>query len=224
MLKSRICSVVSVLPAVGVHGTPEGVQKLSKGGVHRPSKSTQRLYLQGAHDNRNAHHRSGGRVHKGAHGLFSGCTRQQKRTSGGSVHRDAGRLHHSSALCQLYVLRGTCCVGWRCLSTPSPERRLLSCSYDLRATRLYSLKWYHNGTEFYRYVPTERNAPINIQPTHKFSVTEVSRDERRVTVSLTKLRVSASGQYRCEVIAEHPSFRTEFAAANMTVLSEYSEP
>ncbi|XP_047470496.1 uncharacterized protein LOC125026238 [Penaeus chinensis] len=47
----------------------------------------------------------------------------------------------------------------------------LSCSYDLRATRLYSLKWYHNGTEFYRYVPTERNHPTYIKPTFKFSVT-----------------------------------------------------
>ncbi|XP_071524329.1 uncharacterized protein [Panulirus ornatus] len=47
---------------------------------------------------------------------------------------------------------------------------LLRCSYDLRATRLYSLKWYHNGTEFYRYVPTERKRPINIRPSHKFSV------------------------------------------------------
>lgn len=46
----------------------------------------------------------------------------------------------------------------------------LSCSYDLSATRLYSLKWYHNGTEFYRYVPTEREQPINIQPSHKFTV------------------------------------------------------
>ncbi|XP_042229475.1 uncharacterized protein LOC121871322, partial [Homarus americanus] len=96
----------------------------------------------------------------------------------------------------------------------------LSCSYDLRATRLYSLKWYHNGTEFYRYVPTERNTPMNIKPSHKFSVTELFRNDQRVTLSLTQLAVSASGQYRCEVIAEHPSFRTEWYRATMTVLRE----
>ncbi|KAK8746639.1 hypothetical protein OTU49_017116, partial [Cherax quadricarinatus] len=95
----------------------------------------------------------------------------------------------------------------------------LSCSYDLRARRLYSLKWYHNDTEFYRYVPTERNTPINIKPTHKFSVTELFRNDQRVTLSLTRLSVSASGEYRCEVIAEHPSFRTEWYRASMTVLS-----
>ncbi|XP_069949614.1 uncharacterized protein [Cherax quadricarinatus] len=100
----------------------------------------------------------------------------------------------------------------------------LTCSYDLRSTRLYSLKWYHNGTEFYRYVPTERNRPINIKPSHKFSVTEVFRNEHRVMLSLTRLTVSASGDYRCEVIAEHPSFRTETSNAPMTVLGEPLTP
>ncbi|XP_068213305.1 uncharacterized protein [Palaemon carinicauda] len=100
----------------------------------------------------------------------------------------------------------------------------LSCTYDLRATRLYSLKWYHNYTEFYRYVPTERNRPINIQPSHKFSVIEEFRNDARVTITLAQLRVSASGQYRCEVIAEHPSFRTEAKSANMTVLREPLAP
>ncbi|XP_068212979.1 uncharacterized protein [Palaemon carinicauda] len=100
----------------------------------------------------------------------------------------------------------------------------LSCSYDLRATRLYSLKWYHNNTEFYRYVPTERNRPINIQPSHKFSVTELFRNDARVTLSLNQLTVSASGIYRCEVIAEHPSFRTETDSAPMTVLRDPLTP
>ncbi|XP_066950941.1 uncharacterized protein [Macrobrachium rosenbergii] len=100
----------------------------------------------------------------------------------------------------------------------------LSCSYNLSSTRLYSLKWYHNGTEFYRYVPTERNTPINIKPSHKFSVTELFRNDARVTLSLTRLSVSASGLYRCEVIAEHPSFRTETVTAPMTVLREPLTP
>ncbi|XP_042878744.1 uncharacterized protein LOC122257507, partial [Penaeus japonicus] len=96
----------------------------------------------------------------------------------------------------------------------------LSCSYDLRATRLYSLKWYHNRTEFYRYVPTERIRPVYIGPSHKFSVKELFRSDQRVTLSLTRLSVTASGQYRCEVIAEHPSFRTEAGTASMTVLRD----
>ncbi|KAG7177709.1 putative Immunoglobulin V-set domain-containing protein 4 [Homarus americanus] len=93
----------------------------------------------------------------------------------------------------------------------------VSCFYDLRTTKLYSLKWYHNSTEFYRYVPTERNRAINIKPTHKFSVAELFRNERQVSLSLTKLAIAATGHYRCEVIAEHPSFRTEASTASMTV-------
>ncbi|XP_042204645.1 uncharacterized protein LOC121854213 [Homarus americanus] len=104
------------------------------------------------------------------------------------------------------------------------DQATLSCSYDLRATRLYSLKWYHNGTEFYRYVPTELNRPIYIKPSHKFYVTELVRNEQQVTLSLTKLTVSASGHYRCEVIAEHPSFRTEASTASMVVMSEPLAP
>ncbi|KAK8378380.1 hypothetical protein O3P69_011097 [Scylla paramamosain] len=58
------------------------------------------------------------------------------------------------------------------------------------------------------------------QATPKFTVNELFRDDKRVTLSLTRLSVSASGQYRCEVIAEHPSFRTEWHKATMTVLRQ----
>ena len=44
----------------------------------------------------------------------------------------------------------------------------LECDFDLGSVQLYSLKWYHNKTEFYRYVPTERERPINIKPTNNF--------------------------------------------------------
>ncbi|CAL4111781.1 unnamed protein product, partial [Meganyctiphanes norvegica] len=101
------------------------------------------------------------------------------------------------------------------------DEAVLKCQYDLRATRLYSLKWYHNNTEFYRYVPTERTKPINIKPgSTQFLVHEISRTDTQVTLIVKKLTASASGQYRCEVIAEHPSFRTDSANATMTVLLE----
>ncbi|XP_018014680.2 uncharacterized protein LOC108671624, partial [Hyalella azteca] len=94
----------------------------------------------------------------------------------------------------------------------------LRCVYDMSDTKLYSLKWYHNNTEFYRYVPTERNGPVNIGPTDIFLLHEVSRDARHVTLSLGRLTSAATGTYKCEVLAEHPSFRTKSAQAFMTVL------
>lgn len=32
----------------------------------------------------------------------------------------------------------------------------LNCSYDLESDELYSVKWYKNDTEFYRYIPRDR--------------------------------------------------------------------
>ena len=32
----------------------------------------------------------------------------------------------------------------------------LECIYDLQGDSLYSVKWYRNGQEFYRHIPTDR--------------------------------------------------------------------
>ena len=32
----------------------------------------------------------------------------------------------------------------------------LQCLYDMEGDKLYSIKWYRNGHEFYRYIPTDR--------------------------------------------------------------------
>ena len=50
---------------------------------------------------------------------------------------------------------------------------------------------------------------------------EVSRDNSHVTLSLSKLKPEATGTYRCEVLGEHPTFRTESLHAFMKVLREY---
>ena len=31
----------------------------------------------------------------------------------------------------------------------------MSCKYDLGGDKLYSIKWYRNGNEFYRYIPSD---------------------------------------------------------------------
>ena len=45
----------------------------------------------------------------------------------------------------------------------------LSCSFDLSPKGLYSLKWYHNDEEFYRYVPRDTVRPMVIKSGLKFS-------------------------------------------------------
>lgn len=100
----------------------------------------------------------------------------------------------------------------------------LGCSFHLTGIPIYSLKWYHNGTEFYRFVPSERTQAIRIKSPDDFSVTEAFRGDQRVTLFLSRLTPSASGQYRCEVMAEHPSFLMEAVMGEMTVLREPLSP
>ena len=33
----------------------------------------------------------------------------------------------------------------------------LECKYDLEGSKLYSVKWYKNGEEFYRFMPSMEN-------------------------------------------------------------------
>ena len=49
---------------------------------------------------------------------------------------------------------------------------------------------------------------------------EVARSANKVTIELASLTSAASGEYKCEVIAEHPSFRTDIKVDNMTVLGK----
>ena len=35
------------------------------------------------------------------------------------------------------------------------EDLVLECEYDLEGDHLYSVKWYRNGQEFYRHIPTD---------------------------------------------------------------------
>ena len=37
------------------------------------------------------------------------------------------------------------------------------CSFDMEGDKLYSVKWYRNGKEFYRHIPTD-NPPTGVFP------------------------------------------------------------
>ncbi|XP_063853313.1 uncharacterized protein LOC135096041 [Scylla paramamosain] len=96
----------------------------------------------------------------------------------------------------------------------------LTCHHHLPTAHLYTLKWYHNDSEFYRYVPSDAHSPVFTRSVVQFKAQEAWRGERGVTLTLSSLTSSASGEYKCEVIAEHPSFRTETRAASMRVAGE----
>ncbi|KAL3210908.1 hypothetical protein MRX96_036802 [Rhipicephalus microplus] len=86
-------------------------------------------------------------------------------------------------------------LGLRIVSLDVPQRvsvgreALLKCAYDLEGDLLYSVKWYKDDIEFFRYVPSDR------PPGQYFEVNGIRVD----------------GTYKCEVSADAPSFQTIFA-------------
>uniref|UniRef100_A0A182QG80 Ig-like domain-containing protein n=1 Tax=Anopheles farauti TaxID=69004 RepID=A0A182QG80_9DIPT len=70
----------------------------------------------------------------------------------------------------------------------------LECHYDMEGEALYSVKWYKDGREFYRYVPRDE-PPGSVFP------------QPGITVD-----------YRCEVSAEAPSFQTVSDHGEMMVV------
>ncbi|PSN45910.1 hypothetical protein C0J52_24208 [Blattella germanica] len=93
----------------------------------------------------------------------------------------------------------------------------LECHFDLEGEALYSVKWYKDGNEFFRYVPRD-HPPIQL-----FFLPGVSVDIHNSTESqvvLKSVNLSSTGRYRCEVSAEAPSFQTVSDHGDMTVVGE----
>lgn len=96
------------------------------------------------------------------------------------------------------------------LEVPSPsyvgESVELSCIYELESDKLYSVKWYKNDVEFYRYVPKDW-PPGQFLPISGIRV-DLSKSGMN-SVFLKYIDINTAGVYRCEVSAEAPSFVTE---------------
>ncbi|KAA0194474.1 hypothetical protein HAZT_HAZT005583 [Hyalella azteca] len=139
----------------------------------------------------------------------------------------------------------------RLLRTVIPDYALrggsarLTCDYDAGESSLYSVRWFKDDLEFYRYVP--RSVPsyqvfqrqgfvvdrqgfmVDVScmlkssvPSHEvfqrqgFVVDEGASEASHVVAR--GLQFEASGQYRCEVSAEGPEFTTVIGHGTMLVL------
>ncbi|XP_034473995.1 uncharacterized protein LOC117781357 [Drosophila innubila] len=92
----------------------------------------------------------------------------------------------------------------------------LECLYDLDGEALYSVKWYKDGNEFYRYVP--RDNP----PAQTFRLPGVAVDLHNSSdaiVNLHNVNLQSAGRFRCEVSGEAPSFQTVTEHGDMIVVS-----
>ncbi|XP_012222094.1 cell adhesion molecule 2-like [Linepithema humile] len=112
-------------------------------------------------------------------------------------------------------------VALRMTSLEIPQHVVLNetvrmqCNFNLDKELLYSVKWYKDGHEFYRYTP--RDAPTVLM----FPVAGVNVNTNYSTESsvvLNNVNLTSSGRYRCEVSAEAPAFQTVSDHADMTVV------
>jgi len=85
------------------------------------------------------------------------------------------------------------------------EDVILECLYDLEGDSLYSVKWYRNGQEFYRHIPTDRPQTVVFRQAGLI-VDEYKSTETRIV--LRNVDLTTSGKFRCEVSGEAPLFQT----------------
>ncbi|KAI4503436.1 hypothetical protein M0802_001658 [Mischocyttarus mexicanus] len=102
---------------------------------------------------------------------------------------------------------------------PRWENVTLRCEYDLGGKELYTVKWYKDGNEFFRFMPGSR--PVGEYfPVEGIKVDILQSNGRQVTLhgqnDGTK-RINLDGTYGCEVSSEAPNFLMAYAEANMSV-------
>ncbi|XP_043470000.1 uncharacterized protein LOC122503498 [Leptopilina heterotoma] len=101
---------------------------------------------------------------------------------------------------------------------PRAEVINLLCDYDLDGSELYSVQWYKDGNEFFKFTPFS-NPPGYFYDGSNIFVDIKQSDEKRVTIVNKNRRggTNLAGTYACEVSTEAPLFLTTYVEANMSV-------
>ncbi|XP_018048516.1 PREDICTED: uncharacterized protein LOC108687327 [Atta colombica] len=99
----------------------------------------------------------------------------------------------------------------------SGESVTLSCHYDLEGLALYTIQWFFNDREFYRFIPDRKPPP-------PYSIFDVDGIQVNVSksnshdVTLVNVARELTGTYKCEVSAGSPSYHTGIQRAKMEVV------
>ncbi|XP_024081718.1 uncharacterized protein LOC106660788 [Cimex lectularius] len=89
------------------------------------------------------------------------------------------------------------------------------CKYDLEGEPLYTVKWYQDRAEFFRYVPKE-HPHTKVFPLPGVNVDINASGPDRVV--LRDVQMKLAGKYRCEVSSDAPHFHTKLVSAHMHVV------
>lgn len=103
------------------------------------------------------------------------------------------------------------------------EHATLACEYELISNKLNSVKWYKDGSEFFRYAPMQQPtvSMFKVAGIHVHN-NSIDCDTQSCRIQLWYLQPQSSGVYRCEVSGDAPDFKLVSRVANMTVGGKYS--
>ncbi|KAF0287322.1 hypothetical protein FJT64_014244 [Amphibalanus amphitrite] len=98
---------------------------------------------------------------------------------------------------------------------------MLSCFFKLNwGETVYTVNWYRNGHEFYRFSPGENPSIQTFSQPGIFVDTFASNI---TTVVLRSVPLNSAGRYRCEIAIEAPSYFTVQGHGDMAVIDLPSE-
>ncbi|ROT80863.1 hypothetical protein C7M84_000377 [Penaeus vannamei] len=93
----------------------------------------------------------------------------------------------------------------------------LDCMWEPEKDEMYSVKWYQEGHEFYRYTPSSRD-PIQIFDPPTLDVDRESSWGQRQD---RQRDLGGRGSFHCEVSADAPTFHTASDTAHIRIVGEY---
>ena len=103
----------------------------------------------------------------------------------------------------------------------------------MEGDKLYSVKWYRNGKEFYRHIPSDNPSTAvfrqpglyvdvsNLKESYQeyiLIIQEYKSTETRIV--LRKVDIITAGYYQCEVSGEAPLFQTAKSMNNLKIVGK----
>ncbi|XP_022249329.1 uncharacterized protein LOC111087334 [Limulus polyphemus] len=99
-------------------------------------------------------------------------------------------------------------------TVPRGREVKLTCFYDLEGEKLYSVKWYRDDVEFFRFVPRDKPQQLYF-PLEGIEVDFAKSNKQ--TICIQNVQAETGGKFRCEVSADAPFFKTAAAEKWMAV-------
>ncbi|XP_063861459.1 carcinoembryonic antigen-related cell adhesion molecule 6-like [Scylla paramamosain] len=97
----------------------------------------------------------------------------------------------------------------------------LACRFDLEGANLYSLNWWRGSDQFYQFSPSSPE-PVIVYDSPGITVDR--RDSGQEVVVLRNISHASAGRYKCEVLADYPSFEKHSETTEMKVIDVPSGP